>query len=263
MLEDDCKCIIVSGRRGSGKTYWSVRQICEYSQKGFPVWTNVALNASADAWKRPHGPVYLLKDISQIEHMSGGLVVFDEAALLGLNSRSWKELSPRALTILANARKTKLRVIIICQAVARLDIVARELADQYLRFEKRFLGVRFRAQYGQLDVKKGNVVEYSEEEYVDEDGNVKVERKPLERFYIWLKPHFAKAYDTNATYDLQPEKKEWETIVAAVKPKPRRSFGTRSAKPTRRGDGGEAPRVGGSPDLKAQLVADEASGRGP
>jgi len=216
MKEEDCKAIIVSGRRGSGKTYWATRQIIDYAQKGFPVWTNVALDASAAIWRQPHSPVYKCTDITEVEHMANGLFVFDEAALLGLNSRQWKDLSPRVLTILANARKVGMRIIIICQAVARLDVIARELADEYLRFEKGFLGVRFTGHRGVLDPIKNQVVEYEEKEYIDEEGNLKLERKPLSKDAIWLLPRFAKAYDTRRTYDLDPKAWKWETMVAGV-----------------------------------------------
>jgi len=176
----------------------------------------VALDPAAAIWKTPHAPVFKCTEIAEVEHMNNGLFVFDEAALLGLNSRSWKDLSPRVLTILANARKVGMRIIIICQSVARLDIIARELADEYLRFEKGFFGVRFSGQKGILDAVKGQVVEYEQKEFIGEDGTVKFERKPLERMHIWLMPRYTKAYDTKATYDLDPLEREWEIIVAAV-----------------------------------------------
>jgi len=190
---------------------------------GFPVWTNIELNEKAKIWSLPHGPIYRCTDIGEVEHMSNGVFVFDEAALVGLNSRQWKDLNPRVLTILANARKTGMRIIIICQAVARLDIIARELADDYLRFEKGFLGVRFTGQYGRLDPVKNQIVEYNEKELLDEEGRVYFERQPLERFAVWLLPRFAQAYDTKAVYDLQPLQRAWKIIISAVERPARRS----------------------------------------
>jgi len=120
-----------------------------------------------------------------------------------------------------------MRVVIICQAVARLDVIARELADDYLRFEKGFLGVRFTGQYGRLDPIKNQVVEYNEKELLDEEGHTYFERKPLERFAVWLLPRFAQAYDTKATYDLDPKPREWSIVVAAVVAQARQSLAKR------------------------------------
>lgn len=137
---------LLTGTLGGGKTLCAVAEhIIPHILRGGFVYTNIALKLDAiAAYCLKRGIIFEPERVKIIEgkslvgfeaeigrgtHDMPVLVVFDEAALDGLNSRDWKDLNREFLNFNVLMRKLDIRMIYIAQKLQMLDKQVRDLCQ--------------------------------------------------------------------------------------------------------------------------------------
>jgi len=147
------EAILLTGKRGEGKTKAAVRMIRDYLRQGRVVATNLDLNMEhllgpTIEWKVKRqvsghealGNVFRLPDVPSIEHLEAlplgnaipteehknGVLVLDEVAVF-LNSRTWNDKQrSKFIAWLAHSRKDGWDLVFIAQHARMVDAQIRE-----------------------------------------------------------------------------------------------------------------------------------------
>jgi len=177
------------GKKGSGKSHGAAAEIYDAIRLGIDCWTNIPINPIGFPKPRKGkklGKIFVSDEPEDVAWMRYGLWVYDEA-YMKLNSRKWGDLKTSVHEYMAQSRKTKMKIIIIAQSFKRIDLVLREICDQYVRFEKNLFGFGYRKIYGELDPVL--------DKYVDVRSEQHLYRRKVFKFY-----------DTDALYGSLLEK---------------------------------------------------------
>jgi len=128
--------IILTGKRGSGKTALAVKTALVTLRRGGTVWSNIPLDIR-------HLPDTLqarsfwATQIEDIGDMRNGLWILDEAHLLA-SARNWKTLTMETHAYLSLSRHLGMDIIFVSQNFRRLDAIVRELSDRVFTLRRFF-----------------------------------------------------------------------------------------------------------------------------
>jgi len=136
---------LITGTLGGGKTLYAVEEIAHHILRGGFVYTNIALKRDAiKKWIEEQGLCYddtrvVILDGSSMEafysHVGRGthempvMVVFDEAAVAGLNARDWNKQERDMLNFNVLIRKLDIRMLYIVQQAQFIDKQIRALCQ--------------------------------------------------------------------------------------------------------------------------------------
>jgi len=203
------------GKKGAGKTHVSSKQIVKQYLKGLDTGTNIHINVEALPKTKTPGRIYHTDNPEDIRYFRGSrkrpvLWVLDESYRF-FNSRKWKDLPEGIHELYGQCRKIYIHVIIIAQGWRRIDLVLREIADVFVRFEKILFGYGYKEIRQELDPMTDQLIPY---------GTLASEDKGSVHFYG--KRHF-KVYQTDQVYgslllNLEPKpfydlvSKKWYTL---------------------------------------------------
>lgn len=148
------------GKKGAGKTSHAVRLIREYYKKGLDVITNIHINIEALPKTKKGGRIFKTDNPEDLAYFRGEakkpkLFVFDEA-YLKFNSRNWKDLPQSTHELMAQSRKIHCEIIIIAQGFKRIDIVLREITDEFVRFKPAIFGYGYHEVREELSLLEEN-----------------------------------------------------------------------------------------------------------
>jgi len=127
---------IITGKPGSGKTYFLVYQAYKSLLAGRDVYSNFHLDFSKHKnFKKMTGKIFYWHKISDLNDLRSGDILMDEAQIY-MNSRKWKDLDERFQYKLQQHRKHGLNIWGTAQNVKRIDCVARELVNSIFVVKK-------------------------------------------------------------------------------------------------------------------------------
>lgn len=207
------------GKKGSGKSHGAALELYDAVRLGINCWTNIPVNPAG--FPRPRhgkklGKIFVSDGPEDVKWMRTGLWVYDEA-YMKLNSRKWADLDTAIHEYMAQSRKTQMKIIIIAQSFKRIDLVLREICDQYVRFEKNLFGFGYKKIYGELDPVLDQYVDTRSEQHLyskkvfkfyDTDALYGSLLKKLEpRVFEEIQPAGDRAHDTigvRATHSVTP-----------------------------------------------------------
>lgn len=119
---------IITGRPGSGKTYYLALKAKKFLEQGLDVYSNFGLN-----WNGPN--IHYYKEFDELIAVKNGVILMDEAQIY-LNCRFWDKLDPSFQYKLQQHRKHGLDIWGTVQSVNRLDVIFRELVSNYYEVKK-------------------------------------------------------------------------------------------------------------------------------
>ncbi len=119
---------IITGKPGSGKTYFLAKKGKEFLEQGLQVYSNFWLN-----YKGKNLTYY--KDFAELMSIKNGIILMDEAQIY-LNARFWDKLPAGFQYKLQQHRKHGLSIWGASQSINRLDIILRELVNHYYEIRK-------------------------------------------------------------------------------------------------------------------------------
>jgi len=170
--------IILTGKRGSGKTALAVKTALDTLRRGGTVWANIPLDIR-------HLPDTLrarsfwATNIEDIGDMRDGLWILDEAHLLA-SARNWKTLTMETHAYLSLSRHLGMDIIFVSQNFRRLDAIVRELTDRVFTLRK-FVRFTLWREWDDGDI--------------NEEGKPKEKAKSLARGVMWHSSKIHKCYD--------------------------------------------------------------------
>lgn len=122
----------ITGKAGSGKTYFMVRLCKKYLQEGRNVFCNVKINEENLNLKakkgKEIGKLYYWDNLNQFRKVHSGIILMDEAGAY-FNSRKWSSLSEEDLVKFQQHRKDGLEIIYSAQNFDFVDKVIRQLTN--------------------------------------------------------------------------------------------------------------------------------------
>jgi len=136
---------LVTGNMGGGKTIYAVEEIAKHVLKGGYIFTNIVLKF--EAFKEYCSKRGVIFDPERVKVLEGGdmsefykhvgrgthhlavMVVFDEAAVAGLNARDWAKLERDMFNFNVLIRKFDIRLIYIAQQPQFVDKQIRGLCS--------------------------------------------------------------------------------------------------------------------------------------
>lgn len=167
--------IVLTGKRGSGKTALGVKRALDDLRKNRNVWVNFPIKVP----KALREKCFFADSLEDIADMRNGTFILDEAHLKA-SSRNWKDFSPLAHACVSLSRHLGLDIVLISQNFRRLDSVLRELADKVFTLRK----------FGRLTIWKA-----WEEEDINELGRAKDKAKAIGRGMMWHTKKLHLCYD--------------------------------------------------------------------
>jgi len=180
----------VTGKPGSGKSYFLVRMAKYYLERGVNVYSNIKINEKQlnlkpfkPLFRKPLklGECYFWQSLADFRYIHDGIVLLDEAGAY-FEPREWAKFSLEDRVKFQQHRKQKLDILLSVQNFARVDAIIRQLTNTV--YECRHIGKLFWRS-----------------EYVPEEVHLK-KRKRISRKWYWFDKQIADAYDTFATVNL-------------------------------------------------------------
>jgi hypothetical protein len=166
---------VITGKPGSGKSYWATRYAVGQMKKGRRVYSNIRINFN---YKNKTFTNYKLDKnmIKNLKFPKDSLLIVDEAGFW-FNSREFKKFDIEDFQFFSQHRHLNIDIILIVQNMHRIDKSLRELSDEILVCSSLF-GIIFRQMlaHGMEDYEKDNFV--------------------FKRLYL-LRKKYVQAYNTN------------------------------------------------------------------
>ena len=154
---------LITGKVGSGKTYYLAKVAFESLLKGIDVYSNVRFNIKPEYNFK--GKYTYWQDFSELIAVRHGLIIMDEAQIY-LNARKWLTLPEDFQHKIAQHRHHQLNLLGATQNFFRVDISMRENVDEYLEghkigssegkngeLPKKIWGVFYTVRFDPLDAK--------------------------------------------------------------------------------------------------------------
>lgn len=185
----------ITGRPGSGKTYFMIRLCKYYLEHGRDVFINVKVNEKFLHLKSKKnlfghtnglGNLYYWNRLAQFRKVHTGIILMDEAGAY-FNSRKWSQVDEEDLVKFQQHRKHGLDIIYSAQNLDFVDKIIRQLTNFVYICHKTF-GLFYTGLY--------------EPEYV----NNKEKKKCYGRKFYFFDPELARAYDTFESVKIDFEK---------------------------------------------------------
>lgn len=159
--------VLHTGRPGTGKTYNLTCDLLKALKKGRIVYSNYKINWNGEyvrvwSWRsfsfvRTHRPASNLRywsKLADLYDVKEGIIAMDEAHIY-MRSRGWDKLPEEMERKLAQHRKDGLHIWGTVQAVARIDVIFRELVDYwYVYVNRPFFFKRYEFDIDQDKFKK-------------------------------------------------------------------------------------------------------------
>lgn len=175
----------ITGKAGSGKTYFMIRLCKKFLEQGRDVFINVKVDEKELNLKEHKnifghtnglGKLYYWNNLKQFRKVHSGIILMDEAGAY-FNARKWSQVDEEDLVKFQQHRKDGLEIIYSSQNFDFVDKVIRQLTNMIYICHK--IGNLF---YTGL----------YEPEYV----NNKEKKRCYGRQFYFLDPQLCKAYDT-------------------------------------------------------------------
>jgi len=167
--------VVLTGKRGSGKTALAVKRIIDELKNYRSVWINFRIHIPTAISQK----CYYATEIEDIADMRHGLFVLDEAHLK-ISSRNWQNFSELVHACLSLSRHLDMDIIFISQNFRRLDTVARELADSVFICRK----------FGRLTIWKS-----FDEDDINAEGRPKEKARSIKTGFLWHTKKLHETYD--------------------------------------------------------------------
>jgi len=126
--------IVLSGKRGSGKSALAVRLALAAAMEGKNVWSNIPLDFSMYG-EKIKGKIFFAATLEDIGDMRDGLFLLDEAHLVA-SAGHGKNLSEEAHAYISLSRHLGMDLVFISQNFRRLAPIVREIAEQIWRLRR-------------------------------------------------------------------------------------------------------------------------------
>ena len=144
---------VITGRPGSGKSYFGTKMAYKMMNKGRRVYSN--LRVSFTKGKYEYTNYNLTKDmIKDFQFPEDSILIIDEAGFW-FNSRNFKDFKVEDFQFFSQHRHLNIDVYLIVQNIQRIDLALRELADEII-VSRGILGMVFmqKVYYGIEDYEK-------------------------------------------------------------------------------------------------------------
>jgi hypothetical protein len=189
---EDMAIYLITGKPGSGKTYYLAKKGKEFLEQGYNVYSNFPLKTSL-----PNYHFYTnFQDLIEVQH---GIILMDEAQIY-LNSRFWDKLPASFQYKLQQHRKHGLDIWGAVQHSNRLDVIFRELVNYYYEIKKIGSNEKKAGGYGKFPWGLFFLVEYD-----IKDAN-KLRRHLNSLSIYFLRKKIYEFYDTNFDLGFKAEK---------------------------------------------------------
>jgi len=185
---------VVEGRPGMGKSVWLTAQVMRYLNRGFTVYTNIAIRDIEYA-RKYQDKLFYIESLDDIIKLREGKIVLDEVQTY-LNSRNWDKLDIRFQLLLQQHRKRGLDIIGATQSIKRADVVFRELVQVFWRIRKM---VSFRIPFTKMAFGFFYMREFDPDSIETSGDKSKQKSLGWPRFFM-ADPSLFAIYDTTQEY---------------------------------------------------------------